>query len=147
MSKTPLVLFSLIAAGALALGGCSSDSDSDSAPSASSLVGSWSASQIGYGNGALEGPYPSTFVIEKANDESGSFTGTRVVSAKDAKKYGIPAQKVKIDGVITSWGEISIVHSDGTWTLEMDGDDEMVGRYLENGSDLAAKSLTLKRER
>ena len=47
--------------------------------------------------------------------------------------------------MITDWGEISIVHSDGTWTLELD-DDEMTGRYLENGSDLAAKSLTLERE-
>lgn len=147
MPKTAVVVLSLVAASALALAGCSSDSDSDSAPSASSLVGSWSASQVGYGNGVLEGPYPSTFTIKKADDSSQSFTGIRTVSPADAKKYGIPAQRVKIDGVITDWGEISIVHSDGTWTLEMDGDDEMEGRYLENGSDLAAKSLTLEREK
>ena len=144
MRKTLAVTSSLVIAGALALAGCGSDSDS--APSASSLVGSWTASQIGYGNGVLEGPYPSTFVIQKADDDSQSFTGIRTVSPADAKQFGIPAQKVKIDGVITDWGEISIVHSDGTWTLEMDGDDEMTGRYLENGSDLAAKSLTLKRK-
>lgn len=147
MPKTAIVALSLIAAGALALAGCSSDSDSDSAPSASSLVGSWSASQVGYGDdAALEGPYPSTFIIKKADDSSQSFTGVRVVSPADAKKFGIPAQRVKIDGVITDWGDISIVHPDGSWTLEMDGDDEMNGRYLEIGSDLAAKSLTLKRE-
>lgn len=145
MLKAPVVVLSLIGAGVLALSGCASDSDSDSAPSASSLVGTWKASQVGYGNGVLEGPYPSTFIIKKADDSSQSFTGQRVVSPGDAKKFGIPAQTVKIDGVITDWGEISIVHSDGTWTLEMDG-DEMNGRYLENGSDLAAKSLTLKRE-
>ena len=143
MLKTPALVLSLAVTGALALAGC--NSDSESAPSASSLVGSWTASQIGYGNGVLEGPYPSTFIIEKADDESQSFTGVRVVSPQDAKQFGIPAQKAKIDGVITDWGEISIVHSDGTWTLEMN-DDEMTGRYLENGSDLAAKSLTLKRE-
>lgn len=135
----------LIATGALALGGCGSDSDSDSVPTASSLVGSWTASQVGYGNGVLEGPYPSTFIIKKADDASQSFTGERVVTPEDAKKFDIPAQKAPIDGVITDWGEISIVHSDGTWTLELD-DDEMTGRYLENGSDLAAKSLTLTRE-
>ena len=146
MPKVVVLVLSLFAAGALALAGCSSDSDTDSVPTASSLVGSWSASQVGYGNGELEGPYPSTFVIQKADNKSRSFTGVRVVSPADAKKFGIPAQKVRIDGVITTWGEISIVHSDGTWTLEMDG-DEMVGRYLENGSDLAAKSLTLKRQR
>lgn len=146
MPKTAVAFLTVVVAGALAITGCSSDSDTDSVPTASSLVGSWSASQVGYGNGVLEGPYPSTFVIQKADDKSRSFTGVREVSPEDAKKYGIPAQKVKIDGVITTWGEISIVHSDGTWTLEMDG-DEMVGRYLENGSDLAAKSLTLKRER
>ena len=143
MSRKPALVLTLMVAGALVVTGCSSDSDS--APSASSLVGSWTASQVGYGNGVLEGPYPSTFVIQKADDESQSFTGVRVVSPEAAKQFGIPAQKAKIDGVITDWGEISIVHSDGTWTLEMD-DDEMTGRYLENGSDLAAKSLTLKRE-
>jgi len=131
-------------AGVIALSGCSSDSES--APSASSLVGTWKSSQVGYGNGVLEGPYPSTFIIKKADDSSQSFTGQRVVSSEDAKKFGIPAKKVKIDGVITDWGEISIVHSDGGWTLEMDGDDKMTGRYLELGSDLAAKSLTLERE-
>ena len=46
--------------------------------------------------------------------------------------------------MITTWGEISIVHGEGTWTLEMDG-DKMVGLYLEIGSDLAAKSITLSR--
>ena len=146
MPKKAVVTLSLVAAGALALAGCSSDSDTHSVPTASSLVGTWSASQVGYGNGALEGPYPSTFIIKKGDNKSRSFTGVRVVSPADAKKFGIPAQRVKIDGVITTWGEISIVHSDGTWTLEMDG-DEMVGRYLENGSDLAAKSVTLKREK
>lgn len=146
MSRTPAVVVSVIVASALALAGCGSDSDSESAPSASSLVGTWSASQVGYGNGVLEGPYPSTFTIEKADDESRSFTGVRVVSPEDAKQFGIPAQQAKIDGVITPWGEISIVHSDGAWTLEMDGDDEMEGRYLETGSDLAAKSLTLERK-
>ena len=70
----------------------------------------------------------------------------RVVSSADAKKYDIPARAVEIDGVITTWGEISMVHGEGTWTLEMDG-DKMVGRYLEIGSDLAAKSITLSREK
>lgn len=144
MPRFSVFALSLLAVGALAVSGC--DSDSDSAPSASSLVGTWTASQVGYGNGVLEGPYPSTFKIEKADDESSSFTGFREVSPEDAKKFGIPSQKVRIDGVVAPWGEISIVHSDGGWTLEMDGDDKMMGRYLELGTDLAAKSLTLKRD-
>jgi hypothetical protein len=149
--KAPAAIASLLVVSAVALGACGSDSDSD-APSASSLVGTWSASQVGYGGEgqpALEGPYPSTFVIKKADDSSRSFTGERVVSAADAKKFDIPASSVPIAGEIAPWGEISIVHSEGTWTLEMDedSDDKMQGRYLENGKDLAAKSLTLTREK
>ena len=145
--KAPAILVSLLAISAIALSACGSDSESD-VPSASSLVGTWSASQVGYGGaGTLEGPYPSTFVIKKADDSSRSFAGERQVSAADAKKYGIPASTTPIAGEIAPWGEISIVHADGTWTLEMDGDDKMEGRYLEIGKDLAAKSLTLTREK
>ena len=145
--KAPVVVASLLAVSALAISGCGSDSDSD-VPSASSLVGTWSASQVGYGgDGTLEGPYPSTFVIKKADDSSRSFAGERQVSDADAKKFGIPATTSPIVGEITPWGEISIVHADGTWTLEMDGEDKMEGRYLEIGKDLAAKSLTLTREK
>ena len=149
MLKAPATLMSALVFAGFAVGGCGSNSDSSSAPSvpsASSLVGTWSASQVGYGNGVLEGPYPSAFIIKKADDSSRSFTGMRVVSSADAKKYDIPARAVGIDGVITTWGEISMVHGEGTWTLEMDG-DKMVGRYLEIGSDLAAKSITLSREK
>jgi hypothetical protein len=131
-----------MAAGALALGGCGSDSDSDSVPSASSLVGTWNASAVGYGDGVLEGPFRFNFLIEKADDASQSFTGKRVVMPELAKQMDIP--DLKFDGVITDWGEISIVGS-GTATLELDG-DEMTGRYLETGNDPTAKSLTLTRE-
>lgn len=145
--KAPVVVASLLAISALAISGCGSDSESD-VPSASSLVGTWSASQVGYGGtGTLEGPYPSTFVIKKADDSSRSFAGERQVSAADAKKYDIPAATTPIVGAIDPWGEIWIVHADGTWTLEMDGEDKMEGSYLETGKDLAAKSLTLTREK
>ena len=145
--KAPVVVLSVLVISAAALSGCGSDSEPD-APSASSLVGTWSASQVGYGgDGTLEGPYPSTFVIKKADDSSRSFAGERQVSDADAKKFGIPATTSPIVGEITPWGEISIVHADGTWTLEMDGEDKMEGRYLEIGKDLAAKSLTLTREK
>ena len=141
MRKPPISLAVGLAIGAIALSGCGSDSP----PAASSLVGTWQASQVGYGNGRLEGPYRSHFDIVKADDASNSFTGFRRVAPADAAKYGIPASKMRIDGVITSWGDISIVHGDGTWTLRTQG-DQLVGRYLENGADLAAKSLTLTRE-
>ena len=145
--KTPALIASLLVICVVALSACGSDSDPE-APSASSLVGTWSASQVGYGgSGVLEGPYPATFVIKKADDSSRSFAGERIVSAADAKKYDIPAKSSPIVGEIAPWGEISIVHADGTWTLEMDGSDKMEGRYLETGEDLAAKSLTLTREK
>lgn len=151
--KAPAAVVSVLVICAVGLSACGSDSDSDSdVPSASSLVGTWSASQVGYGGEGepvLEGPYPSTFVIKKADDSSRSFSGERVVSAADAKKYDIPASSAPIVGEIAPWGEISIIHSDGTWTLEMDDDntDKMEGRYIEIGKDLAAKSLTLTREK
>ncbi len=151
--KAPAILVSLLAISAIALSACGSDSesDSDSVPSASSLVGTWSATQVGYGGAGQpaleEGPYTSTFVIKKADDSSRSFAGERTVSAADVKKYDIPATTIPIVGEIAPWGEISIVHSEGTWTLEMDGEDKMEGRYLETGKDLAAKSLTLTREK
>ncbi|MFM8828499.1 MAG: hypothetical protein ACKOGE_04355 [Actinomycetota bacterium] len=141
MSKAPAIAAVGLAMGAIALAGCGSDSP----PSASSLVGTWEASQIGYGNGTLEGPYRSYFDIQKADDASNSFTGFRRVAPADAAKYGVPAARMRIDGVITPWGDISIVHSDGTWSVSVQG-DQLVGRYLEDGSDLAAKSLTLTRK-
>ena len=143
MLKTPVVMLSVVAAGALMLGGCSSDSDSDSVPSASSLVGTWNASAVGFGDGVLEGPFRFNFLIEKADDASQSFTGKRVVMPEIAKQMDI--SDFQFDGVITDWGEISIVDSSGTATFELDG-DEMTGRYLETGNDPTAKSLTLTRE-
>lgn len=146
--KTTAVAVSLLAVAAIALGGCGSDDSESDVPSASSLVGTWSASQVGYGdNDKLEGPYPSTFIIKKADNSSRSFAGERLVTAADAEKYGIPAKRSPIVGEISPWGEVSIVHADGTWTLEMDGEDKMEGLYLETGNDLAAKSLTLTREK
>ncbi len=143
MRKSLNLILSMSIVGALALGGCSSDSDSDSVPSASSLVGTWNASAVGFGDGVLEGPFRFDFLIEKADDASQSFTGKRVVMPEIAKQMEI--SDLQFDGVITDWGEISIVHSGGTATFELDG-DEMTGRYLDTGNDSTAKSLTLTRE-
>jgi hypothetical protein len=147
--KTPVAVVSLLAISALALGACGSDSDPD-VPSASSLVGTWTGSPVGYGGEGqpkLEAGYPVTFVIKEGDDSSRSFAGERIVAASDAKKYNTEGNRENIVGEIAPWGEISMVNESGTWTLEMDGDDKMEGRYLEGGSDLAAKSITLTRQK
>lgn len=144
--RSTAAIASLFVICAVALVGCGANADPE-APSASSLVGTWSASVAGYGSNGLEEGFQSTFVINKADDSSQSFAGDRSVSAANAKKYDIPATKHPFVGEVAPWGEISMVHKEGTWTLEMDGNDKMVGTYLETGNDLAAKSITLTRQK
>lgn len=48
-------------------------------------------------------------------------------------------------GVVAPWGEIAMVHDEGTFTLEQEG-DQLVGRYLEVGDDVAAKAVTLTKK-
>jgi hypothetical protein len=144
-AKTQGIVMFLLAVSALALGGCGSAD----VPSASSLVGSWTGTPAGYGGEGepkMEIGPPEIFIIKVADDATRSFAGKMVVSEADAKKYGIPQpMNYRFVGEVTPWGEIEIEGEDGHWTLRPDGDDKLVGSFLEAGRDLSAKSITLTR--
>jgi len=125
------------------LTGCGSES-SASAPAASSLVGTWEGTAVGYSGGKLEEAVPLTVVITEADDASGTFAGERSTPAEEAARVNMNPEHV-LDGVVSPWGEIAMVHDEGSFTLELEG-DRLVGRYLEVGEDAAAKAITLTRQ-
>jgi|GEM_PF-3702119 len=145
--KTLAIVMSLLAVSALALVGCGSAD----VPSASSLVGTWTGMPAGYGGEGepkMEIGPPETFIIKVADDATRSFAGQMVVSEADAKKYGItPPMNYRFVGEVTPWGEIQIEGEDGHWVLRPDGEDKLVGSFLEVGRDLSAKSITLTRQK
>ncbi len=131
---------SVVLAGGV-LAGCGSES----APAASSLVGTWEGTASGYSRGTNEDAVTLTIVIADADDANGTFTGERRNTAADVARVGISGPTAKVDGVVAPWGEISMVHEEGTFTLEQEG-DQLVGRYLEVGDDAAAKAVTLTKQ-
>ncbi len=134
------------AAGAVVLaGGVVAGCGSDSAPAASSLVGTWEGTATGYSGGTSEEAVTLTIVIADADDANGTFTGERRNPAADVERVRISGPTAKIDGVVAPWGEIAMVHDEGTFTLEQEG-DQLVGRYLEVGDDAAAKAVTLTKK-
>ncbi len=129
----------LLAGGVLA--GCGSEST----PAASSLVGTWEGTATGYSRGTSEDPVALAIVIADADDANGTFTGERRNPAADVARVKISGPTAKVDGVVSPWGEIAMVHDEGTFTLEQEG-DQLVGRYLEVGDDAAAKAVTLTKK-
>ena len=131
----------LLAGGLLA--GCGSDSSAEAPPTASSLIGTWSGPASGYGRGTFEGPNTMVLTITKANDDSGTFTGTkRVTHSGDAAAS--PGEVV--DGAVTEVSRVHMTDADGFLTAALDG-DTMRGQYQEVGADGAVRNFTLTRQK
>lgn len=130
---------------AVLAGGMLAGCGGDTAPAASSLVGTWEGTATGYSRGEDQSAVTLTVVITDADDANGTFSGVRRSSAGDVARVKMSGPSAKLDGVVAPWGEIAMVHDEGTFTLEREG-DQLVGRYLEVGDDAAAKAVTLTKK-
>ena len=144
MRRISIALAGAVGTAVLA-GGVLAGCGGESAPAASSLVGTWEGTATGYSRGTGEASVPLTIVIADADDANGTFTGERRNPAADAARVKMSGPTAKVDGVVSPWGEIAMVHDEGTFTLEQEG-DQLVGRYLEVGDDAAAKAVTLTKK-
>lgn len=145
MGRFPKVMAGVAGAVVLAGGVLAGCGGSDAVPAASSLVGSWKGEAVGYSTGNKEEAFPLTIAITEADDANGTFAGERRAAAADASRVGMNTPNAVIDGVVSPWGEISMVNDGGEYTLELEG-DTLVGRYLEVGEDSGAKAVTLTRQ-
>ena len=130
-----------LGAGAIiaAVAGCGSNSAADSSatvPTGAELVGTWTQTGEGFGNGAPITWEDQTIVIESANGQG--FTGSKQYT--DNRQL----QTEPINGVIGVDGTVLIVDDDGRFEGRLT-DGKLQGQYGETGPDAAAVNVEITR--